>query len=203
MRYNRTYHWLLGVNPRYRYAYTASWCFVAVLIWFFFLYVPMHKALLRIDQEKARFKKEGDLYVEQQAACAKLMSEINNVQNDLKNICDKAASASICIDRLMQSARQFGLQLIALRSSERKEHEGYITEKSTLEASGSLSAIISFFDSLSACDSLIQCDDFSLRKQHDDIFILRCVLRQTRPKCIESTEIKSPSTLKKAEGLGG
>ena len=202
MRYSSGYLRLLNVPERYRYGYTILLCALISLIWFVAWYMPTEKNLQKTYQEAKLARNDKDVCSTQQALCKKLADDAEQLQKDVSGMCD-SSSVSQHIATLIQCAQDAGLQLVSLRATEQKEHAWYTSSHATFEALGDIAKITQFFTLLTERQLLVQCDDASLVRQHDGTFLLHCVLRSAIPKTESLLEAKSPSTLKKAEGLGG
>lgn len=203
MYYSRGYRWLLSINPRYRYVYTVAVSSIFTLAWLFFWHLPIERRIQQFGLEIKQCKKNSDQYAEQQILCKKLTHEVEQLQQDIAALADALLSTSKYVSQLMQYTHDAGLRLVSIRATEQKDHGWYTTDRLSFDATGTLAAATQFFLLLAKHQLCVQCDDVLLQRQADDVFLLHCTLRRVVMKSTNSLEIKSPSTLKKAEGLGG
>jgi Tfp pilus assembly protein PilO len=203
MHYSRGYHWLAAVQPGRRTFYTLLTNAVIVLLWFVCWYMPMSKALVHLECEMQKINKDTAVCSEQQESCKKLSEDLEQTRCSLAKFSDVKAAFPAHITSLVQHTNDADIQLLSIRLVEQKDRQWYTSVHATLDALGSLAAIQTFFKALHEKQQLVQCDELSLQKHVDDTYVLHCVLKCMLPKEIDCEEIKSPSTLKKAEGLGG
>lgn len=196
----RWYHHVLMLKKWHRYALTFSIGALLFLVWAFFLYMPLHKHIMQVTVDVHQRKQDLKTSVSEQRLCKRLSQECSYLQQECQkhSTCDRSQQA---IDIIMSLCAASNLYLCSLQKGIQKIKTSHAYALMIVEAQGTLASISAFFENIDKKQLLIYCAEFHIERREKDIYSLQITMKFLQHT--KNMKNESPSTLEKAEGLGG
>lgn len=208
MRYSKFYKLLLSFDDRHRYFYTFFLLVLLIGLWLLLWHIPMQKTIEYEHNRLTQLLVDKEKLVVEKGACKRLADQLRITEQDCIRFDDKISDAEL-MAACMECATQVGLHINTLRIGDAKQKDTKKTIFFPIEATGSLAQVMRFFQEIADKKLGLEANVCSLQRQTGATYVLRGLLKRIVVACGESFDKqgleakKSPSTLKKAEGLGG
>ena len=200
MRYSRAYAHMLGLKAWHRNAITIGIIVTLILAWLCLLYLPLWRAYDDMRLSIKQRQQQIDTLIVEQSMVKQMHIDLKQMQDDLSGHKIIYTELQERIASVMQMIETSGLMLGSLKVTDVRDKDWYTSVHIRIQAQGALKAIQSFFYTMQEQQLFVQCTEALVENQQEHMS-LNCIITLFMPH--EFDENKSPSTLEKAEGLGG
>lgn len=176
---------------------------VIVGIWLLCCYVPLERKLAHVTMQLDQARKDIVICVRERHCIKQFEKDIQLLQVDYQTyLSDKPSACKQLLYNVISKASECDLQIISLKKGDTYKKDNHHICLLHLQAQGTLQKIYSFFEHLTLDNHLlVRCSDCKIQRETTGLYTIQAVLKQFVAQKIVENE--SPSTLEKAEGLGG
>jgi len=184
-RTNKFFSAVTTIKPTHRYVLTLFAIGGLFYGWIALLHVPTAQAINQHQQNISHLKQQQRLFGSSQTACVQLERSVQDLQHSLQSHINVDASVEDATQQMMffvlEQAREQNLLLNAFTLGEKKEMEWQTKTMADVDLTGSPEQIMTFLDTLTTTDYLIDINHMQLSRVSQDECNVRCVLDLTCP----------------------
>jgi Tfp pilus assembly protein PilO len=166
-----------------------------VAAWFMLLQPWFEHTMLQEQQKRQQTVLEHASYEKTEQELKDLRQQKNSLERELHAFV-QTTSTNDRMQQLMHNLEQHGLVVQAIAKHDVQEHEWYSMLQITVDAQGTLEQILQLLRNLKERTDLMDISAITMQYTQNGVYTLHLRLMLYQVK-------ESPSTLKKAEGLGG
>ncbi len=197
-RGNKLYAFIVGIRPVYRYGLTLLLSSIISLVWLFGVYYSLDDIINRYQCDIKTFKEQITVLQQTKKDCKQLDKSLQQLHHTLTKKAEEQSSThnvQSYVNFIIQQAYQANLSLNSCTIENEVDKRWYYTYRLVSNFKGNIQQIINFFNTLRASHMMLQSNRMHLVSIDEHVLDLTCTFN--------IYQIKIPSTLKKAEGLGG
>lgn len=200
--YAQWYSLLLSLKRWHCYALTVLSLVICVGTWLLCFYLPLERRFVHEAMQLTQARKDIVVCVHERECNKQSMQDMQLLQTDYQTcLFDQSTASKQLLHSLFNQASACNVQIVSFKKGTTGKDRHHVCLMH-VQAQGKLQDIQAFFERLTMDNRLlIQCCDSKVSRQATGLYTMQTVLKQFVAQKIVENE--SPSTLEKAEGLGG
>ena len=178
-RNSKFYTLITHTRPAYRYFLTIFIASMLIIIWLYGVYARLEASINQGAKQIDQLYKQSKQLKQAECSCAKITESINALKLDLRSYIPQQNTQNYLQSRLvyvLETAKKVGLSLGTYTADKIINKEWCCKNKTHFDFNGSIQQVGNFFYALQASGKMITCDNISLSRQENNLFLVSCDL---------------------------